>query len=66
MFLSKILMLSCMIMDDHTLRCGRKYFCRYFLQVYVTEEMLTSNIERRNMVVNSHREELDKKSLNSS
>ena len=61
MFLSKILMVSCMIMDDHTLRCRRKYFCRYFLQVYVTEEILTSNIKDCFKINGKHRIKMPKK-----
>ena len=32
-------------MYDHTLHRGRKHFCRYFLQVFITEELLKSHIK---------------------
>ena len=31
-------------MYDHSLHRGRKHFCRYYLQVFSTEEMLKSHI----------------------
>ena len=32
-------------MYDHTLRRGRKHFCRYYLQAFSTEEILKSHIK---------------------
>ena len=32
-------------MYDHTLHCRRKHFCRYCLQAFSTEEILTSHIK---------------------
>ena len=32
-------------MYNHTLLRGRKYFCRYFLQVFTTEEILKCHIK---------------------
>ena len=31
-------------MCDHTRHCGRKYFCRYCLQPFSTDEILKSHI----------------------
>ena len=42
MFLSNVLIH--LFMCDHTRHCGRKYFCRYCLQVFSTEEILKSHI----------------------
>ena len=43
MFLSKILAHSCMI-KYYILHRRRKHFCRYFLQVFSTKEILKSQI----------------------
>ena len=32
-------------MYDHMLHCGKKYFCRYFLLAFSTEEILKSRIK---------------------
>ena len=42
MFLSKILVLSCMIIIKS---CERKHFCRYCLQPFSTEKILKSYIK---------------------
>ena len=28
------------LIHDHTLQCGRKYFCRYYLQAFSSKEIL--------------------------
>ena len=33
------------LMDDHTLHCGRKHFCRYCLQAFRTAEKLKCHIK---------------------
>ena len=36
---------SSTFMYDHTLHCGRKYFCHYCLQAFRTAEKLKSHIK---------------------